>query len=410
MPKSHYSSALFSIFALAMGIGVGFPGAPASAAGTVLHAFQGGTDGQVPQAALIIDDAGNLYGTASGGGANYGGIIFKLAPDGTETVLYSFGAGNDGSDPVDGLTKDSAGNFYGTTQYGGRDFWGTIFRLAPDGTETVIHTFIGSDGAWPEGGLIEDGSGNLYGTTSSGGVNCSGFGCGVVFKLASDGTETTLYAFEGLRDGSTPQAGLLIDSAGNLYGTTRLGGEIGAHGCGIIAGCGTVFRLAPDGTERVLHAFAAGSDGTEPVAGLTEDSQGNFYGTTEYGGGSGCGGSGCGTVFRLAPDGTETVLYSFKGGSDGSNPSAGVVIDKSGNLYGTTTYGGRPSCGKSRGFDGCGTVFKLTPNGTETKLIAFSGETGKYPNAALLLKNGRLYGTASGGGAQGLGTAFWVKK
>ncbi|MGH9206790.1 MAG: choice-of-anchor tandem repeat GloVer-containing protein, partial [Acidimicrobiales bacterium] len=295
------------------------------------------------------DSSGNLYGTTGSGGASNDGVVFKLTPGGTETVLHSFAGGaSDGSLPAAGLIADSSGNLYGTTSEGGASNNGVVFKLSPDGTETVLHTFAGgsSDGANPRAGLIADSSGNLYGTTGSGGASNDG----VVFKLTPGGTETVLHTFMGGGDGAFPLAGLIADSSGNLYGTTESGG-----GTGCIAGfgCGTVFKLSPGGTETVLYSFKGGpSDGAQPFAGLYADSSGNLYGTT-----SGGGASRWGTVFKLSPGGTETV-YSFTGGSDGGQPVAGLIADSSGNLYGTIEHGGAPGCS-----GGCGVVFKLTGTG-----------------------------------------------
>jgi len=316
---------------------------------------------RLPRNGLIADSAGNLYGTTSGGGASYKGVVFKLAPDGTETVLHSFpGFPSDGNSPYAGLIADSAGNLYGTTL--SRDsvsHAGVVFKLAPNGTagwtETVLHSFTGfpTDGALPYAGLIADSAGNLYGATTGGGAS----GQGVVFKLAPDGTETVLHAFTGGSDGAYPGVGPLIaDSAGNLYGTTTGGG--GGPGA---SGQGVVFKLSPDGTETVLHSFTLGSGGGGPLAGLIADSAGNLYGTTQVGGASGQG-----VVFKLAPNGTggwtESVLYSFTGGSDGGQPFYGSLIaDGAGNLYGTTVGGGA---------SGAGVVFKLSGTGFVTTTLA----------------------------------------
>ncbi len=312
-----------------------------------------------PAAGLIADGKGNLYGTTEFGGAANDGVVFRLSPGGTETALHTFTGGNDGSGPS-GLIADSSGNLYGTTTYGGAfrcgdEFsqqCGVVFKLSPSGTLTVLHSFmfLGGDGNSPFAGLIADGSGNLYGTTLDGGASASMFqlGCGTVFKVTPGGTETVLHSFTGgPSDGANPRAGLIADSSGNLYGTTEFGGASGP-GCAVGVGCGVVFKLSPGGTETVLHSFTGGSDGGGPAAGLIADSSGNLYGTT--GGG---GASNAGVVFKLSPGGTETVLYSFKGGSDGSGPS-GVITDSSGNLYGTTAFGGA---------SGQGVVFKLTGTG-----------------------------------------------
>jgi uncharacterized repeat protein (TIGR03803 family) len=208
-----------------------------------------------------------------------------------------------------------------------------VFELAPKGKMSVVYAFQGgSDGAGPDGSLLMDKAGNIYGTTSGGGgTDCdNGFGCGTVFKITPGGTETVLYAFQGGDDGELPQTGVIADGAGNLYGTTAAGGS-GAQG--------TVFKVTPAGTETVLYAFQGGTDGIEPLAGLIMDKAGNLYGTTGYGG-SGCKGGNCGIAFKLAPDGTETVLYAFGNRSSGHHPAAPLLMGKHNVLYGTTTAGG----------------------------------------------------------------------
>jgi uncharacterized repeat protein (TIGR03803 family) len=321
--------------------------------------------------------------------------LFMAAPGGvsaaTEMALYSFTGGSDGGFPLAGLIGDSNGNLYGTTYYGGTPGCtglgcGVVFKLAPQGPsctpvspnsmcETVLHSFCSkpscSDGALPRAGLITDRSGNLYGTTVSGGSGCYGAGCGVVFKIAPDGTEKVLYSFTGGSDGADPFAGLIADSNGNLYGTAEIGGGLGGNG--------VVFKLSPPRPscapvspnlmcETVLRSYCSEpscSDGANPEASLIADSKGNLYGTTVVGGGSGCPGfGGCGTVFKLAPDGTSyMVLYSFTGGSDGGNPQAGLIADSNGNLYGTTFNGG-----VSNG----GTIFELMGTG----FAVFAGTPG----------------------------------
>lgn len=270
---------------------------------------------------------------------------------------------------------------------------------------TVLYTFQGSpDGDLPEAGLIMDQQGNLYGTTEAGGdEDCpgDGTGCGIVFKLAPDGTETVLHSFTGGSDGIYPEADLIMDEEGNLYGTTFTGGSSGCSGWG----CGTVFAVAPDSAETVLYTFTGGADGAYPYAGLVTDNSGNLYGTTYQGGGTGCSdGQGCGTVFELAPDGTETRLHAFQDGTgDGQYPKGGVVRDRHGNLYGTTYLGGS--------LDG-GTIFKLASDGTETILHSFCTyinecPDGQFPDAGLIRDaKGNLYGTTYQGGADGDGTVF----
>jgi uncharacterized repeat protein (TIGR03803 family) len=242
---------------------------------------------------LTIDKAGNLYGTASfggsggfyrtGGGCYQGagcGLVFKIAPDGTETILHVFGNGSDGANPQSNLLADKAGNLYGVTFTGGASGRGAVFKLTPDGTETVLHAFAPDDGSGPSGGLIMDKAGNLYGTTSG--------GSGTVFKLAPDGTETVLHAFTGGTDGSIPVADLISDREGNLYGTTMFGGNTG---CFSHEGCGIIFKVTPSGAEEIVWRFT-GDDGAESDASLIMDDAGSLYGTT-------VGYSNGGTVFKI---------------------------------------------------------------------------------------------------------------
>lgn len=336
-----------------------------------------------------MDKAGNLYGTTLEGGAGGCpgggcGTVFKLAPDGTKTVLYSFAGGSDGSGPH-GLVIDEAGNLYGTTTAGGGtgcyddEGCGTVFEVAADGTETVLHAFTGGgDGEQPLGGLIIDKKGNLYGTT-----------LGTVFRLAPGGNEKVIHFFTGRGDGSRPGAVTLVrDKAGNLYGTTQGGGAYRD---------GTVFEVSPDGTETVLYSFTGGSDGGGPYAGVIIDAAGNLYGTTPYDGDLNCDyGQGCGTVFKVAPDDTETTLYTFTDTGANANPMAGLTMDGAGNLYGTT-YGFSP-----------GAVFRLAPDGTEKLLHTFTGGAdGDEPLGGLTMDgNGRLYGTTQGGGGGNCNNGF----
>ncbi|HEY5048435.1 MAG TPA: choice-of-anchor tandem repeat GloVer-containing protein [Rhizomicrobium sp.] len=380
---------------------------------SVVYAFQGGNDGEYPRARLTRDKLGNFYGTTYQGGAKYSlGTVFKVTPQGQETILYTFGGQvHAGDSPLAGLIRDRAGNLYGTASSGGSGCGvdggcGTVFKLAPDGTETPLYVFGGgSDGASPTAGLLRDKSGNFYGTAELGGnQNCQG-GCGVVFKLAPDGTETVLYSFKGGNDGMYPFAALIDDAAGNFYGTTPSGG--GGSAC--TYGCGTVFKLAPDGTETVIHAFAGGTDGFQPLGRLIADGSGNLYGTTSLGG---TGGSGI--IFKISSDGTETILHAFTGGSDGLGPIGGLVaFEKRGIFYGTTSGGGgAAACAPY----GCGTVFKLTQDGTETVLYAFAGgNDGASPQDGLTSDGGKfLYGTTESGGGtgcnSGCGTVFRLRK
>lgn len=375
----------------------------------VLYNFSGGGDGSYPLSPLIRDKAGNLYGATLQGGAGscYEGAgcgsVFKLAPDGTKTILYSFNGGkSDGAGP-NWLILDKSGNFYGTTAAGGGSGCfdnlgcGTAFKLAADGTETVLHAFTGeSDGADPTSVML-DRSGNLIGVATEGATQyCDSVGCGVIFKLAPDGTETVLYSFGGKSDGGNPVHGLVRDSDGNYYGATSGGGLSGCY-------CGTVFKLDGHGNETVLYAFKGGSDGEFPYAGPIMDVAGNFYGTTEGGGDENCDyGLGCGTVFKVAPDGTETILYTFTNTGNNAVPMTGILIGNAGKLYGTTF-------GAAGGYGG--TVFQLATDGAETVLNTFDGSNGGGPLGGMIAdKRGRLYGTTSEGGSGGAGTVFEIKE
>jgi len=361
----------------------------------VLYSFTGGGDGAYPFAPLVLDAAGNLYGTTEYGGSYQYGAVFKLDSSGTETVLYSFNVSGtgDGELPFAGLVLDVAGNLYGTTQFGGTFGSGTVFKVDSSGNETVLYSFTGgADGANPRAGLVRDARGNLYGTTYRGGSGSCVVGCGVVFKLDVRRKETVLYTFTGGVDGANP-SGVIQDKAGNLYGTTSNEAS---------TGYGTVFKLNKSGKETVLHQFTGGVDGAQPYAPLVLDAAGNLYGTTQYGGAA------YGTVFKLNKSGKETVLHQFTGGADGAQPYAPLVLDAAGNLYGTTYFGGGASIG------GYGTVFKVNENGAESVLHSFTrGTDGVYPYAGLLQDAaGNLYGTteygggASIGGASGYGTLF----
>ncbi|MBV9304009.1 MAG: hypothetical protein JOY62_11265 [Acidobacteriaceae bacterium] len=364
----------------------------------VLHAFTGVADGAWPLDNLIRDAAGNLYGTTQLGGQG-NGVVFKLDIGDTETVLHSFtGYPSDGALPVGNLIRDSAGTLYGTTAFGGTSGFGTVFKLNPAGAETVLYNFtLAADGS-PYAGLVRDSAGNLYGTTSSGGIPCN---CGVVFKVDTAGNQTVLYTFAGGTDGGSPFAGLIRDTKGDLYGTTFFGGDLSA--CGGV-GCGVVFKVDPSGNETVLYSFKGGSDGLEPAGTLVRDAAGNLYGTPYEGG---C--SGAGTVFKIDTAGHETILHTFAGGRDGANPYGGLILDAEGNLYGTTTLGGiRRACPSA---DGCGTVFRVDARGRETILHRFTAyKGGGYPQASLMLDNNHnLYGTTYAGGPFDAGVIFKLK-
>lgn len=283
---------------------------------------------------MVGDSAGNLYGTA-GGGANNAGVVYKVNPSGRETMLHTFTGGSDGGSPFAGVIRDSAGNLYGTAWGGGAANHGVIYKLDASGNFTVLHNFTGGpDGGRPYASLIQDSAGNLYGTTFAGGADNQG----VVFKVNTSGHLTVLHSFTGGpagADGAYPFAGLSGDAAGNLYGTTEYGGT---------AGQGTVFKVDTTGNETVLYNFTAGADGGQPKARVILDTQGNLYGTTLIGGAPSH--TWAGVVFKLDPAGNETVLHSFGGANDGRTPVAGLTLDSAGNLYGTAQVGpGECNCG-----------------------------------------------------------------
>lgn len=362
---------------------------------TVLHTFNGGSDGARPSG-LIRDAAGNLYGTTTDGGAytcNDGsgcGTIFKLDTTGQETVLYRFAeVAGDGANPVGDLIRDTAGNLYGVTSGGGVSGAGTIFQFdTTTGTEKVLYSFAGRTGFMPNG-VIRDAAGNFYGTTQDGGTGCGRLACGTVFKVDATGTEKVLHSFTGGSDGAYPVGGLYRDRMGNLYGATEAGGGTGCGGLG----CGTVFKVDPSGNESVLYRFTGlGGDGSIPNGDLVPDAAGNLYGTT-----TSSGAYSEGTIFKIDPTGHETVLYSFnfRNGPDGDSPFAGMVRDPAGNLYGTTQCGGTEGCGGI----GCGTVFKWDATGAEIVLHRLSSPEGINPQNRLIRDSARnLYGVTPSGG------------
>jgi uncharacterized repeat protein (TIGR03803 family) len=378
---------------------------------TVLYSFAGyPTDGAGPGAGLLMAPSGNLYGTTAFGGnvnltycdqAGYTGCgtVFKLDTNGVETVLHNF-TGPDGSNPLSNLIMDAKVNFYGTAWYGGNlqdcvgngaAGCGVVFKLSGE-KETVLHRFTGgADGAFPQAGLVMDASGALYGAAPAGGSA----GNGVVFKMVGK-KETVLHSFTGGKDGAEPVSGLLLDATGNLYGTDAYGGDID---CEYPSGCGVVFKLAGKHLS-VLYTFKGPPNGEEPIAGVIMDAEGNLYGTTDRGG------DGAGTVFELSPSGKERVLHRFrvnyKVQHDGVKPDTTVVRDAQGNLYGTTEEGGPI---------GAGVVYEITAAGKEKILHSFCfGECldGAYPNGLIMDAKGNLYGTASAGGTNGDGTIFKI--
>ena len=360
-----------------------------------------GTDGGNSTAGLTRATDGNFYGTTSTGGANSAGTIFRISPSGALTTIYSFcpQAGcPDGAYPKGALLQASDGNLYGTTYgLGFSNTTGTIFKITLSGTLTTLYTFstTGTGGQYPLAGLIQGKDGNLYGTTSRGSANiCTirptyNVHCGTIFKITTSGTLTTLASFDQAH-GFSPSSPLVQGTDGNFYGTTPMGGAN-------YPGFGTVFEVTPTGTLTVLHSFDA-TDGEKSLAALVQGSDGNFYGTTSFGGGNPNFG---GTVFKITPTGTLTTLHSF-GSGDSTGASAGLIQATDGNFYGTTS---------GFGVSNTGTVFKITPSGTLTTLHTFDGADGELPYSTLVEgSNGDLYGTtkygASSACSEGCGTIF----
>ncbi|MBL9117860.1 MAG: hypothetical protein JNJ83_22820 [Verrucomicrobiaceae bacterium] len=445
---------------------------------TVLHSFNG-ANGESPVAGLVQGADGSFYGTTSSGGANSAGTVFKISSSGTHTLLHHFSSAT-GFAPQAGLMQGSDGNFYGTTQYGGANSSGTVFKITASGTHTVLHSFHSATGSYPRTGLAEGNDGSFYGTTRDGGAN----GLGTVFKITPSGTHSVLHSFDSsfgrhpsgdlvkasdgtfygttegyigpgtvfrimpgdfvnlvqtfqmssgsrpsgrlalgsdgsiygtsyeggamgqgtvfklsgptfgvsvlhsfsVTDGATPRGGLVFGSDGNLYGTTQFGGHSSSTG--------TVFKITTSGAHTVLHRFE-NPNGVGPNDGLVEGADGNFYGTTVNGGVSGWG-----VVFKVTSGGTHTVLRSFTDVSAGAYPQAGLVQGSDGSFYGTTQQGGTSIYG---------TVFKITADGTHTVLHRFNGTGGSKPEGGLVLgSDGDFYGTTVSGGANGNGTVFKI--
>jgi uncharacterized repeat protein (TIGR03803 family) len=386
---------LVGVVAIAAGLGSGLAQAQTF---TTLYNFTGGTDGGSPYLGHLVLDKGNVYGNAANGGdttcdSSFGcGVVFKITPTGSETVIHTF-TGPDGAEPSINLLSNGAGGGYGVTEYGGSgpcngfgqtpNGCGAVFELNSRGNESVFYSFLGApDGRSPSPGLIKDAAGNLYGTTALGGAS----NLGTVFEVDASGNETVLYSFSGT-DGEYPEAGVIEDAAGNLYGTTWMGG---AYGDGVL------FKLTKTGKETVLHSFGEQvGDGQEPFAGVVADAAGNLYGTTVSGGASGYG-----AVYKLTrKTGEEAVLYSLAGPpGDGSDPYAEVVLDSQGNIYGTTLEGGE---------FGDGAVFELEATGVEILLHSFDGTDGKRIYGGLVRDAaGNLYGTTLSGGAFESGSVF----
>ena len=382
-------------------------GARAASTTDVIYSFAGGADGEYTDTDLVIDSAGNLYGTSVLGGDFGGGTVFQLTPSGNSwihTVLYSFSGGADGGEPYKGVTLDAEGNLYGTAVTGGAGSCeggcGVAYKLTNSGgtwTQTVIHSFTGGDdGSGPGAGLTIDNHGNLYGMAPTGGAN----GLGVIYQLHPDQsgnwTLKVIHTFTGGTDGATGSAGRLLLHGGHLYGAATAGGANGK---------GAAFQLTPtpsgEWNLKTIYSFKGQPDAGFPYGGLTFDASGNLYGTTYYDGANNLG-----AVYELAPKPTgewkEKVLYSFKGGSDGSNSISNLVFDAAGNLYGTTSEGGL----------GSGTIFRLTPgaNGTWTERVAhrFQGPPdGAFAyNGMVADTTGNFYGATVHGGTDDEGAIY----
>ncbi|MGO8671214.1 MAG: choice-of-anchor tandem repeat GloVer-containing protein [Capsulimonadaceae bacterium] len=368
----------------------------------VLHSFGDGSvanDGEHPYAGLVQGANGNFYGTTYSGESS-AGAVFEITPSGAVTILHLFGNGSvtdDGENPYSGLFQASNGDFYGTTWGGGSAFGGAVFSITSTDAVTILHSFgdgsVPNDGEGPYAGLIEGSDGNYYGTTQVGGAARYG----AAFKMSPSGAMTILHSFSDgsvANDGETPYAGLIQGSDGNFYGTTYFGGS---------TSYGVAFKMTPSGAVTILHSFHDGSvssDGEGPYGGLIQGSDGDFYGTTYYGGSANDG-----TVFKMTGSGAMTILHSFGDGSvasDGENPNAGLILGSDGNYYGTTHFGGSAAVGAA---------FKMTPAGVVTILHSFGDGTvandGTWPLAGLIEgTNGSFYGTTYQGGSDDMGAVF----
>jgi uncharacterized repeat protein (TIGR03803 family) len=399
-----------------------------------LYSFLGAGDGSKPLAALVQGSDGDFYGTASEGGTNGFGSVFKIASGGAFTPLYSFANGSDGGNPVASLVQGANGNFFGTST-GPQSGFGTVFEMTTNGALSTLYTFTGGDdGAYPEAALVQAGADNFYGTTSYGGTNNSG----AVFNITASGAFARVMSFIGGADGDEPEAPLVQATNGNFYGTTYLGGtgsdgvvfEMSVNGAlsslysftngqdganpagGLVQGSdgnlygtaytggvnhdGVLFKMTTQGTLTVLHSLTNRTEGSHPLGQLMEGTNGNFYGTTYQGGASTEG-----AIFEMTPGGAVTPVYAFTGGTDGAYPKAGLVQGIDGNLYGTASLGGTSTCG---------TVYKITYGGMLTPLYSFTnGVDGATPECQLALgADGNFYGTTAAGGSKGYGVIFRI--
>jgi uncharacterized repeat protein (TIGR03803 family) len=345
------------------------------------------------------------------------GLLTSSATAQSYAVIHSFTGQPDGAGPQTGLIRDAAGNLYGTTYGGGAYDKGAIFKIDRDGTETIFFSFTGgTEGENPAGGVVQDTYGNFYGAASGGKPDCGfGFTCGIVYRVDRDGKEIVLYRFGGLPDGHTPNAELVVDAAGNVYGTTQAGGD---NGCNPGYGCGTVFKIDTHGRETILHTFTGTRDvdGAYPLAGLVADANSSLYGTTELGGAPACITAevdglrsepprqfitgGCGTVFKITKRGKETVLHRFSSCTGGLSPNDPVIFDDAGNLYSTAQGGSLAN----------GLVFRLDPHRRERVLYSFSYDQGSPGGVPLVDSDGNFFGVTYDGGARYEGTVFKLAK
>ena len=372
----------------------------------LIYSFAGNADGAYTDTELVMDSAGNLYGTSVQGGKSGGGTVFQITPSGAHTVLYNFTGGADGGEPYKGVTLDAHGNLFGTAVTGGggscEGGCGVVFMLSNSGGSwnfSVIHTFTGgADGSGPGSPVSIDKNGNVYGTTPTGGAN----GMGVVYKLMSNATGGwtlhVIHTFTGGVDGGGGSAGrLLIDAGGNLYGVCTVGG---ANGFGTVY---KMFSIQGQWQLTTLYAFKDQPDGALPYGGVVFDKFGNLYGTTYY-----AGANDLGSVYKLTRNNgtwTESVLYSFKGGTDGASPISSLVADAAGNFYGTTSDGGAATCS-------CGVIFKMTRGTTgkwtESVVYRFPGtpNPGFAYNGMIGDSAGNFYGATVHGGSGNDGAIY----
>ncbi|HWD18230.1 MAG TPA: choice-of-anchor tandem repeat GloVer-containing protein [Verrucomicrobiae bacterium] len=355
-----------------------------AACGDVMHSFPGV---QEPDGALALGSDGNLYGVTYRGGSADLGTVFKITPAGGFTSLVSFNGAN-GAGPYSALTQGPDGDFYGTTSTGGSNNLGTVFKMSTNGVLTSLASFNNVNGALPEAGVARGSDGNFYGTTFNGGS-----GYGAIFRVTPAGVLTRLVAFNHA-NGANPYAGLILGADGNFYGTTAQGGA---------SGLGTVFLMTPAGVMATVVSFS-GANGGHPYGSLVQGADGNFYGTTYWGGDLSLnGGSGFGSVFKLTPGGVLTKLVSFNAGN-GGHPAGALIQGIDGNFYGTTVWGGDLTTGNGNGF---GTAFRVTPSGTLTTVLAFNGVNGGWPYAGLTLgSDGLYYGATTRGGSDAGGVVF----